>query len=311
MCRAAWYQRLKITHKLCFFLIMISRFITFEDMFDLVGSSTEHTDLEQIWRDSLQECKAHLDRITYDDFKLLMKGQPKEPRRTSSLQFQTSAGSMLMPPDLTETKSTTLGVVHEAPPEVQSSPSLVDHFNQQAEQRLADERRGAFGKKRSKSYEAKANVWDQGSISVSNDDDMDLMPPCLERDASRALMLPGRMALAGDVQHTQLIRDTSKSPLLVNRALYRKHREMRLAVLDASKQFDKKRHEILNKSPPVAHRASLIMKRGERPPVELEDQHQRALFEAAARRCGRSRRLRNKTVSDVTGMLMRANETNE
>lgn len=291
----------------------IHRFITFDDMLDLVGTSTEHAALEQIWRDSLQECKAHLDRITYDDFKLLMKGQPKEPRR--SVQFQASGG-MLMPTDLLETKSKALDVVPEGPSNIKgqspSSKSLVDHFNQEEEQRLADERRGAWGKKRSKSYEQKATVWDNASISLSNDEDMDLAPPLLERDASRALMLPG--CVAGDVQHTELISDSSLSPLFVNRALYRKHREMRLAVLDASKQFDKKRHEIRDKSNPQVHRASLIMKRGERPPVELEDAHQRALFEAAARRCGRqtrSRRSRNKTVSDVTGMLMKAEQTVE
>lgn len=274
-------------------------FITFENLIDLVGSSTEHESLEKIWRDSLQECKTHLDRISYDDFKLLMKGQPKEKRRGVSYK---ASGGMMIPTELNESKSTSLDAVPEVSPDKvhPSCPSL-DHLTQEKEQMLADQRRDAWGKKRSKSYEQKANIWEQGSAGLGGEEEAAVAPPGLERDASRALILPGK---AGD---EGLLRDSTLSPLLVNRALYRKHREMRLAVLDASKQFDKKRTAIRSKSQPI-YRASLIMKRGERPPVELEDAHQRALFQAAAKRCGRSRRTRNKTVSDVTGMLMKSPE---
>jgi len=92
------------------------------------------------------------------------------------------------------------------------------------------------------------------------------------------------------------------SPLVAKRKLQRQLREMRLAVHEASKRFDIKRTERQSKEEPA--QAGLIMKRGATPPVELEDAHTRALFEAAARRCGRSRR--NQTVSDVTGMLVKA-----
>ena len=94
-----------------------------------------------------------------------------------------------------------------------------------------------------------------------------------------------------------------ESPLIVNRALYRKHREMRLAVLEASKQFDFKR-----KTMQFSTQAGLIMKRGAKAPDALEDKHQREMFEAAAQRGGRARRTRNKTVSDVTGMMAKAND---
>ena len=91
-----------------------------------------------------------------------------------------------------------------------------------------------------------------------------------------------------------------ESPLTVNRALYRKHREMRLSILEASKQFDMKRKTM------EQGKAGLIMKRGEKAPVALEDKHTREMFEAAAKRCGRARRPRNKTASDVTGMMAKA-----
>mmetsp|Transcript_11369 Transcript_11369/g.14975 ORF Transcript_11369/g.14975 Transcript_11369/m.14975 type:complete len:109 (+) Transcript_11369:1-327(+) len=91
----------------------------------------------------------------------------------------------------------------------------------------------------------------------------------------------------------------NKSPLIVNRALYRRHREMRLGVLEASKQFDNARKFRQQKE-----KAGLVMKRGAKPPIEIQDQHNRAMFEAAARRCGRAKRERNRTVSDVSGMLL-------
>jgi len=259
-----------------------------------MGNSAEHGDLEKIWRDSLNECKSHLDRITYEDFKLLMKGQPKERRVsiTSAGGMLMTSGSQLIP------ESTSLHAVPESEEKAQH-PSLEEHFKS-LDPRLSRERRDGYKKARSRSYEAKAAVWDQGSMTE------DLVPPpLLERNTSRAIVLPG---LADD-KHAALLRDSNMSPLAVNRALYRKHREMRLAVLEASKQFDKKRQDVRNThSDMAARRASLIMKRGERPPVELEDAHQKSLFESAAKRCGRSPRRRNKTVSDVTELMMKPKE---
>jgi len=157
-----------------------------------------------------------------------------------------------------------------------------------------DNPRLLFGKGRSMSYEQQKGSWGElvdgsGSGSFSR--------PEAKKEASLALILPSQ----SDSANT----DASMTPLTANKALYRKHREMRLAVLDASKQFDKKRNDIQNRTHPT--HAGLIMRRGVVPPVELEDSHARALFESAARKCGRApKRTRNKTVSDVTGMLMKA-----
>jgi hypothetical protein len=237
-----------------------------------MGNIKEHEVLEEIWSDSLKVCKTRLNRITFEDFKALMKGQPKEPPMHSvlsepALKLETVVEGE--PQDIKE------NLFH-------SSPELDNLDN-------PNEKRVAYIKKRSQSHSVSSStMWDSSAD--------------FDREASlRSMFLPSR---------DDVVRDPRASSIGVNRALYRRHREIRMSVLEASKQFDKKRAERLAAETPVQgpdHRsASLIMRRGAQPPIELEDAHQRALFDAAARRCGRMRRERNKTKSDVTGMLLRA-----
>jgi hypothetical protein len=54
------------------------RFITFDDLADVLGNTTEYEALEKIWEESLLEVNSRLDRITLHDFKRIMKGRPKE-----------------------------------------------------------------------------------------------------------------------------------------------------------------------------------------------------------------------------------------
>lgn len=247
-----------------------------------MGNITEYDALERTWRESVQECSAHLNRITFEDFKRLMKGQPKEkpsPILPVSTMLLASSSALSEPAVM---RTVTEGVAEEeliCNP-FHSSPDLENMEN-------PNEKRAIFGKKRSRSYEAKATVWDLHASF----DDLEARSPVMDRDASRAIMLPTRSGKKGDVKPAR------RSSLLANRALYRRHREIRMQVLEASKQFDKKR---AGRQVP----ASLIMKRGLKPPMELEDAHQRALFEAAAKRCGRKGHRRNKTKSDVTGLLV-------
>ena len=229
--------------------------------------------------DSLEECKAHLDRITFDDFKKLMKGQPKK--------------EMVCPPTPNTMKSLAAVPEDDKLHAVQGGLAL-DSLELHSGLLLddIDNPRLLYGKGRSMSYEQKlAESW--GDLSAEASGSFSIKP---EPATNLAVVLPGS---------TKSLPDSSMTPLEANRALYRKHREMRLAVLEASKQFDKKRDDIQNRT--LQTHAGLIMKRGVKPPIEVEDSHARALFETAAKRCGRSlRRTRNKTVSDVTGMLMRA-----
>lgn len=262
-------------------------FITFDDMEDLLGGANMDQDdnLEKIWGDSLLECKAHLNRITFQDFKSLMKGQPKDAAASAS---HVSIGGLAPVPEgklPEEMKDNIAG-----PSEV----SLNEGSGHDPLQLFLD-----VIKTRSRSFGSPGD--EDGDRSSSSLPDVGTFSkPEIVRDASLAILLP---STAAEDELVETINDSSMSPLVVNRAIYRKHREMRNAVLEASKQFDvdrvKRRKEEYGK-------AGLIMKRGAMPPGELEDAHQRALFDSAAKRCGRARRTRNKTVSDVTGMLLKA-----
>lgn len=118
-----------------------------------------------------------------------------------------------------------------------------------------------------------------------------------------------------------LVRDGSKSNLVINRTLYRAHRQMRLAVLDASKRFEEQqakhaRDVIIavrseNEGPGMIQ-AGLVMRHGHKKQVSSQAvcalldrnrEQQQALVEKANRRGGRGRRSRKKTISDMSGML--------
>lgn len=114
----------------------------------------------------------------------------------------------------------------------------------------------------------------------------------LERNLSSRALLPAQAAI-GKADSEDFQRDGA-SILVRNRALYRRHRAMRVSVMEASKKFDRQRSRRLAEP-------SLIMQRGARTPLELEDEHTHKLYQAASKRCGRGRRL--KTKSDITGML--------
>jgi hypothetical protein len=120
---------------------------------------------------------------------------------------------------------------------------------------------------------------------------------------------------------TETIHDTSKSALVVNRKLYRAHRQMRLAVLEASKRFEDQQAEhakevILAAREESENRriaqAGLVMRHGHKKQVSSKSirtllesyrQQQLALVEKANRSSGRGRRSRKKTVSDMSSML--------
>jgi hypothetical protein len=104
----------------------------------------------------------------------------------------------------------------------------------------------------------------------------------------------------------RVVKDESMTPLMVNRALYRAHRELRLAVLDASKRFEEKQ-----KSRTDEHlMPALVMRRGtvERDstpiPKTMSEDVTEAILNNASQRGGRpTRGMRKKTVSDMTGFL--------
>jgi hypothetical protein len=120
-----------------------------------------------------------------------------------------------------------------------------------------------------------------------------------------------------------VVKDSTKSALVVNRQLYRAHRQMRLAVLEASKRFEEEqakhaREVILaqreaegkEKESMGMIQAGLVMRHGQKVSSEAirnvlrENQsQQQGLVEKANKRGGRGRRSRKKTISDMSGML--------
>ena len=143
-------------------------------------------------------------------------------------------------------------------------------------------------------------------------------------DAVRDMIVPeaGSMNLKS---LEQVVNDESKSALVVNRQLYRAHRQMRLAVLEASKRFEEQqaahaREVILaqreadgtSEQSVGMIQAGLVMRHGHKKQVSSEairtllaenKQQQQALVEKATRRGGRGRRSRKKTISDMSGMM--------
>lgn len=138
-------------------------------------------------------------------------------------------------------------------------------------------------------------------------------------DTRRSMFLPEHTHDAKAIESA--IKDDSLTPLVVNRKLYRAHRQMRLAVVEASKrfedqQFKRTRSELMAQHDTDTKRpvgAGLVMRRGHRKELstdairkimgDRQSAHQ-TLVDTAARRGGRGRRARKKTISDMSGMLL-------
>jgi hypothetical protein len=141
---------------------------------------------------------------------------------------------------------------------------------------------------------------------------LDFLPAAFPTDARRAVALP---EADGKSQ------DPSVSALQANRKLYRAHRQMRLSVMEASKRFEEQqaRHarnvllaqeEEENKA--RKGHAGLVMRRVENKTVSSEAvkqlleqnrKEQQKLMEKANRIGGRGRRIRKKTISDMSGIM--------
>eukprot|EP00980_Cylindrotheca_fusiformis_P000367 scaffold91_cov127-Cylindrotheca_fusiformis.AAC.27 len=157
---------------------------------------------------------------------------------------------------------------------------------------------GKYVRKRSRSFDEKDFKKFEGQLFTA--------------DARRAVALPERDAT---------IDDKNQSALKVNRQLYRAHRQMRLAVTEASKRFEEQqaRHarnyllaQEAEKNQAPAKIAGLVMRRVENKTVSSEEvkklleenkKEQQSLMEVASKRGGRGRRTRKKTISDLGSMM--------
>mmetsp|Transcript_21752 Transcript_21752/g.44443 ORF Transcript_21752/g.44443 Transcript_21752/m.44443 type:complete len:1071 (-) Transcript_21752:253-3465(-) len=135
-----------------------------------------------------------------------------------------------------------------------------------------------------------------------------------KRDSRRALAIPEHTHNMSDVD--RVIGDETKTPLVVNRKLYRAHREFRHAVVDACKRFEdeqlRRAKETLQaqENAQTRHTAGLVMRHGQglseqsiKNFLKKTMEEQQTLVDQANRRGGRGRRSRKKTISDMSGML--------
>lgn len=226
-------------------------------MKDLLGTTEDQEDeaLRQMWQDGLDECSCPLGRITYDDFRMFVKGQKVEreatstspiPKRPSkrfvmegSLLQAVPEGSMSPQakqqvfakfddiPALDTLKLPTLGLPLVPP----LTPDLMGKKEQVVNIGFpADLPKTVHKRVRSRSLgetplgEERYRFDEEELTSAA----IRMALPCVVRP-SKAI---------GELRH--VIGDASKSGRVIHKALYRKHREFRQSVMVASKLFDQK-----------------------------------------------------------------------
>ena len=161
-----------------------------------------------------------------------------------------------------------------------------------------------------------------GSPIVSQDEkvdpeskEMENMPlttaPTVPSNVGRTLNLPEHNH--DDENIIELLNDESKTPLLVNKNLYRAHRQMRQAVLDASKRLEEAQiRHLMKEEEQKPLSAGLVMRRGRREQMSTEEVRnilnermwkQQVQLAQANKKAGRVRRRRKKTVSDISCMI--------
>lgn len=331
--------------KLAFDRIDIDRkgFITFDNVMDLVGDASENKDeLKLMWMESAKHVQGELDRITVDDFLLIMKGQAlgeqSETFRVDKRRPSRPLGIVIegeTSPQISR-MTTEFGVFDT------SSSGLHDHLmphlslGDTADYDVAIKPRRSltvdtaapgsdmrsYMKLRSRSLEHNKTTHFEG-VDEDTEDESDELP-----QRPSVLLQPWSKKAIDSVRD-----DETKTSLKVNRAMYRAHRELRLAVMECSKRFEenRRRRELeanLQDLGRVQHPGpaiGLVMRRGyknakgldgttgqETDVVELEKHiaeqdalkksaESEALLHASVR-AGRPR-TRKKTVSDMTGMF--------
>jgi Ca2+-binding EF-hand superfamily protein len=241
-------------------------YITFENFMDLIGNGAVHN--EESLREMWGEAATHSDEawLSYDDFLLLMKGQPtpgqlKKPS-FSAKQPSIKTGMGLAP----VMESVTSAESHEGEAGEKSSlrssttslppgsapsgggflsPSFCedDDNGEDGPVCMDDGGDGALNegfleaiRHQGKGFAIKDSLTTPDSPdSIKNRSksfDEPAGPTAFAKgNALRAINLP-------EHQSRQSIADKSKTPLVVNRELYRAHRQMRLGVLEASKRLE-------------------------------------------------------------------------
>ena len=291
-------------------------YITFENFMDLIGNGAAHSEeaLREMWGEASMSSKDAC--ITYDDFLLLMKGQTKPPSQKKiepimplidKLGFHPVFEDSTVGPDsggFMRAKSL------DATEELSDGPICID--DDDGDNGTLNHGFAEAVQHQSSGVAIKGSLVKSTSLESSTAFDNKAGQAPKHKIIGMSMPEHDRT----DVKVNNLLSDKSKTPLVVNRELYRAHRIMRLAVLDASKRLDDERQrrarEEMRKEQAMSTKggAGLIMRHGgelsadaiKQFVVQQQKEEQRQVHEAS-KRAGRDRRQRNKTTSDIRGMF--------
>ena len=221
-------------------------FITFDDLSDILGNTTDYEALEKIWDESLRELNSRLDRITLDDFKKIMKGRPKEGM-TAFLRSSPGLVPALSDPELLPVLSDfSLGLPHVVEEEHESEM----HDDVEASHSVETIVRESTESETSVFLHSVADAPQEASVGVASVENASLRWSTLDlRLTSSQTPLSASEPVLG-------LSNSMFSPLAANRHIYRqslmRHSEtVRMEV-------DERRRDLRNSQT----KASLSMKRG-------------------------------------------------
>jgi calcium-dependent protein kinase len=321
-------------------------YITFENFMDLIGNGAMHSEevLREMWGEaSINNKDAY---ITYEDFLLLMKGQSSKPSKAPQTIKQSMLKKLPLQPVievLTEPTTPPEASLSKAKATRNSSfvpsPTSFEEEEDQSDGPICfDDSDGDDGLVNAGFSEAmrhqKGGIALKESlarppitVSVSPENsrgraksfgEEEKASPATtatayKKNTLRAINLPEHGAT--DEKLNLILNDKTKSSLVVNRELYRAHRSMRLAVLEASKRLEEEQQrrarEEMRKEQARTRSAGagLIMRHGgelsadaiKQFVAQRKKEEQQKVQEAKSR--GGRRHNRNKTASDIRGMF--------
>ena len=258
------------------------QFITLTDMLNLVGNNSQFTEenMQDMWGESIKAANCNEARVTYDEFLRLMKGQTREKPRDNEGSFaikpntfvpsvaydegEFDEGPISMDDDidpflgtpegsLAITLNTFIpsvsyddGEIEEGPismdddmdpfPGIPNKPGLLESSSQNNSQPSMETNIGkgdqpALSNRKPRLKRLKSSSYD----------------PKFTPNVHRALALP-------ECNHDQNMFGSKNtlSTLQANRELYRAHRHMRLAVLEASKRFEEQQPQFAERYAPAS-----------------------------------------------------------
>ncbi|KAL7536604.1 hypothetical protein ACHAXR_007276 [Thalassiosira sp. AJA248-18] len=316
-------------------------YITFDNFVDLIGNGGGHSEeqLREMWGEaSINSTDAN---ICYEDFLLLMKGQTRQSdallpstiqpkiRQTTPMIDKLSLHPVLE--GSSEPRSSAGGFMSpssfEDAEEISDGPICIDDeeddgaLNQGFAEAMHHQG-GGFAIKESlaRPKTPESLTIPKGKARSKSFDGEEKSPPppapastVRQKNPLKVVNLPEHNRTDGNVN--ALLSDRSKTPLVVNRELYRAHRTMRLAVLEASKRLEEEqqrraKEEIQKERARSIQGAGLIMRHGgelsadaiKQFVVQQQKEEQQKVLDAS-KRAGRRGHTRNRTSSDIRGMF--------